>query len=87
MLDLVLVVVVLGFAFAGFRQGFVVSVVSFAGFVLGGLLGLWLMPALLAGQAPSGTRSLVALGGVVLLAVAGCYLCLHHLRIAARHPA
>jgi S1-C subfamily serine protease len=70
MFDLILVVLVLGFAFAGFRQGFVVSVVSFAGFVLGGLLGLWLMPALLAGQTPSVTRSLVALGGVVLLAVA-----------------
>ena len=47
-----------------------VSVISFLGFVLGGLLGLWLMPELLAGQTPSGTRSLVALGGVVLLAVA-----------------
>ncbi len=70
MLDLVLIALVLGFAFAGFRQGFVVSVVSFAGFVLGGLVGLWLMPALLANEAPSGTRSLVALGGVVLLAVA-----------------
>ena len=64
-LDLLLVLVVVGFAIAGFRQGFIVSVVSFAGFVVGGLLGLWLMPLLLDSRQPSSGRSLVALAGVV----------------------
>jgi S1-C subfamily serine protease len=70
-LDLLLVLVVVGFAIAGFRQGFIVSVVSFAGFVVGGLLGLWLMPHLLDSRQPSSGRSLLALGGVVVLAI-GC---------------
>ena len=69
LLDVLLVLVVVGFAIAGFRQGFVVSVVSFAGFVVGGLLGLWLMPLVLQSRTPSSGRSLVALLGVVLIAV------------------
>ncbi len=71
LVDVVVVLLVLAFALAGLRQGFVVSVVSFAGFVAGGLFGLWLMPLVLSGQQTSSTRSLIALAGVVLLAVAG----------------
>jgi S1-C subfamily serine protease len=70
-LDLLLLLVVVGFAVAGFRQGFIVSVVSFAGFALGGLLGLWLMPMLLDTRQPSSGRSALALAGVVVLAI-GC---------------
>jgi S1-C subfamily serine protease len=38
-LDLVLIVICLGFGFSGYRQGFVVGVLSFAGFIGGGALG------------------------------------------------
>ena len=67
--DVLVVVFVVAFAVAGLRQGFVVSVVSFAGFVLGALAGLVLMPALLQSRQPGAVRSMVGLGGVALLAV------------------
>ncbi len=38
MLDLVLVVLVLLFAVSGYRQGFIVGILSFAGFLGGGVL-------------------------------------------------
>jgi S1-C subfamily serine protease len=38
-LDVVLIVVCLGFAISGYRQGFVVGILSFAGFLGGGALG------------------------------------------------
>jgi S1-C subfamily serine protease len=69
--DVVVIALVAAFAFAGLRQGFVVSVFSFLGFVVGGLFGLVLMPVALRGHDPSPTRSLLALGGVVILALAG----------------
>jgi S1-C subfamily serine protease len=69
--DVVVIALVAAFAFAGLRQGFVVSVFSFLGFVVGGLLGLVLMPVVLRDHDPSPTRSLLALGGVVILALAG----------------
>jgi S1-C subfamily serine protease len=69
LLDIVLVLVVVGFAIAGFRQGFIVSVVSFAGFVVGGLVGLWLVPLILQDKQPSGARTVLALGAVLVLAV------------------
>ena len=38
-LDVVLIVVCIGFALSGYRQGFVVGFLSFAGFIGGGALG------------------------------------------------
>lgn len=74
-LDVIIIVITVGFALAGLRQGFLVSVVSFIGFVIGGLLGLLLMPRLLTSQAPGRTRALVALVGVVLCATIVQALC------------
>ena len=74
-LDVIIIVITVGFALAGLRQGFLVSVVSFIGFVVGGLLGLLLMPRLLTSQAPGRTRALVALVGVVLCATIVQALC------------
>jgi len=67
-LDIIVVLVVASFAIAGVRQGFFVSVVSFAGFAVGGVIGLLLMPHLLGSQAPGKVRALVALGGVLVVA-------------------
>ncbi len=46
-LDLVLVLVLLLYAVAGYRQGLLVSVLSLVGFLGGGALGMWLLPPLL----------------------------------------
>jgi S1-C subfamily serine protease len=46
-LDIVLAMVLLSYAIIGYRHGFVVSVMSLIGFVAGGAVGMWLLPALL----------------------------------------
>ena len=46
MLDLILIVVVAAFAVSGYRQGFIVGVLSFFGFVGGALLGAEFGPAI-----------------------------------------
>ncbi len=46
-LDLVLAVVLVSYAFIGYRHGFVVSVMSLVGFLAGGALGMLLLPELL----------------------------------------
>src|SRR5439155_25499190 len=51
--DVVVVALVLAFAVAGMRQGFVVSVFSFLGFLVGGLVGLVVMPLMLRNHDPS----------------------------------
>lgn len=63
--DLVILGLALVFALAGLRQGFVVSVVSFAGFLAGALLGLLLVPLLLGTVEPGLVRTMLALGGVL----------------------
>jgi S1-C subfamily serine protease len=47
LLDLVLATVLVVYALSGYRQGFVVSVMSLVGFLSGGALGMWLLPELL----------------------------------------
>jgi S1-C subfamily serine protease len=64
-LDLVIVGLAVVFALAGLRQGFVVSVVSFAGFLAGALLGLLVVPLALTAVEPGILRTLLALGGVL----------------------
>ena len=46
LLDLILIVVVIAFAVSGYRQGFIVGVLSFLGFVGGALLGAQFGPAI-----------------------------------------
>lgn len=47
LLDLVLGLALLTYAVSGYRQGLVVSALSLLGFLGGGALGLWLLPAVL----------------------------------------
>jgi len=47
LLDIALAVMLVGYAVIGYRHGFVVSVMSLVGFLTGGAVGMWLMPALL----------------------------------------
>jgi S1-C subfamily serine protease len=67
--DIIVIVMVVSFAIAGLRQGFLVSIVSFLGFAVGGMVGLLLMPHLLGSQTPGKTRALLALGGVMVIAI------------------
>lgn len=68
LLDLILLVLVAAFAVSGYRQGFVISVLSFAGFVLGGALGATFGPAI--ARAVSHSMSGQAVAAIVVLIVA-----------------
>ncbi|MET8306161.1 MULTISPECIES: MarP family serine protease [unclassified Micromonospora] len=69
--DLVLLLLMLVFAISGYRQGFVIGILSFSGFFLGALLGLQLGPLLARQFVDSGTRVLISLVVVFGLAVVG----------------
>lgn len=70
-LDWVLVVLALAYAFSGYWQGFVAGAFATAGLLLGGLLGIWLAPMLLGEAAPSLWVSLGALFVVLVCASFG----------------
>lgn len=59
------------FAISGYRQGFVIGVLSFSGFFLGALVGLQVGPLLAQQFVDSGTRVLISLVAVFGLAVVG----------------
>lgn len=46
LLDIALAILLVSYGFSGYRQGFVVSVLSLIGFLSGGALGMWLLPGL-----------------------------------------
>jgi S1-C subfamily serine protease len=69
--DLVLLLLMLVFAISGYRQGFVIGVLSFSGFFLGALVGLQVGPLLAQQFVDSGTRVLISLVAVFGLAVVG----------------
>jgi S1-C subfamily serine protease len=68
LLDLILLVLIAAFAVSGYRQGFVISVLSFAGFVLGGALGATFGPSI--ARAVSHSMSGQAVAAIVVLIVA-----------------
>lgn len=71
LLDLILIIVAICFAVSGYRQGFVVGVLSFVGFVGGLLLGLWLVPIIMHRFTTSLVISTISLCAVLVLAVLG----------------
>ncbi|GHD31839.1 MarP family serine protease [Nocardiopsis kunsanensis] len=75
MLDLVLVVLLLLFAITGYRQGFIVGVFSFAGFIGGGILAALTAPGLIQGWLDEpGQQALLAIAVVFLAAALGQFL-------------
>ena len=72
LLDLILIVLVVAFAVAGYRQGFIIGVLSFAGFIGGGAIGAVFGPriarALVSGLAQ---QALVAIIVVFVAAMIG----------------
>lgn len=70
--DWVLIGAVIVFAIAGWRRGFVAGILSFAGFLGGGLLGAFILPPILASTGLSDiARGFAVAGGVLLLALVG----------------
>jgi S1-C subfamily serine protease len=70
-IDLVLLLVLLGYAVSGFRQGLVVGVLSLGGFVGGAVLAMWLAPSFVQGIDAGPKRSLVLLVTVIVVAWVG----------------
>ncbi|WP_422772215.1 MarP family serine protease [Plantactinospora sp. WMMC1484] len=69
--DVVLVLLMLLFAISGYRQGFVIGLLSFTGFFGGALIGLQLGPLLAEQFSSSSTRVVVALVSIFGLALLG----------------
>jgi S1-C subfamily serine protease len=70
-LDLLLLVSAVSFGVSGYRQGFVVGVLSFAGFIGGGIVGLLAAPRLVGGLQTGTKQSFLAIGIVLLCATLG----------------
>ena len=72
LLDVILVVAALLFAVSGYRQGFVVGVLSFVGFLGGGVLGAKIAPSIAnSGPLDSFPEAFVGLGVVFVAATVG----------------
>lgn len=72
LVDWVLIGALIVFAIAGWRRGFVAGVLSFAGFLGGGLLGAFILPPILSTTGLSDiARGFAVAGGVLLFALAG----------------
>jgi S1-C subfamily serine protease len=70
-IDIVLVLLILLFAINGYRQGFLVGLLSFVGFFGGALLGLQLGPLIASHLESDSAKVIVSLTAVFGLAVAG----------------
>lgn len=74
MIDVLLLLLIVGYTVIGFRQGLLISALSLVGFLGGGALAMWLLPALLSqwlGGSNTLRTSAVLVGGVLLAASAG----------------
>lgn len=70
--DWVLVGAIVVFAWAGWRQGFVVGLLSFAGFLGGGLAAAYFLPDVIATSLAEGLpRSLAIIGAILVCALVG----------------
>jgi S1-C subfamily serine protease len=69
--DIVLAVAMLVFAFTGWRRGFVYGLTSLVGFLLGAALGLWLAPRVVGSWTPGIGTAVVALVVVFMSATLG----------------
>lgn len=74
-LDVALVLVLIGYAVGHYRTGFVAGALALAGFLMGGFLGLWLLPGILTSWSATADsalqQGLLLIVGVLGLAVTG----------------
>jgi S1-C subfamily serine protease len=71
LLDILLLVAMVSFAAAGYRQGFIVGALSFAGFIAGGLAGIVFGPGIVESVQPGLGQALLAIALVLGLATLG----------------
>lgn len=71
MVDVILILLMLIFAVSGYRQGFVIGALSFAGFFSGALIGLQVSPLIARQFANGGARVVVSLIAIFGLAILG----------------
>ena len=71
LLDLILLGAMVLFGVSGYRQGFVVGVLSFAGFLSGGMAGVLVAPPIAERIASNGSKALLGIALVLVLATAG----------------
>lgn len=75
MLDAILVVLVVLFALSGYRQGFIVGVLSFTGFLGGGVLAALVAPSFIQEQVTEPShQALLAISAVFLAAALGQFI-------------
>lgn len=77
-LDVLLIVAAVGFAWSGYRQGFVVGILSVVGFLGGGLVAVQLLPLVLRHVSPGTASSVVAVVVVIVLASIGQAVTTHY---------
>ena len=70
-LDVVLLIAIVSFAISGYRQGFIVGMLSFAGFLGGGALAMYAWPRFVDATEPGVGQSLLAIVAVLVGAVLG----------------
>src|ERR1043165_375342 len=70
-IDVILLLLLILFAFSGYRQGFVVGILSFIGFFGGAIIGLQVGPALARLVNSDGLKLVVSLVTIFGLAVLG----------------
>ena len=70
-IDILLVISAISFGFSGYRQGFVVGVLAFVGFLGGGVLGLLVAPTAVQRLNAGLFQSLVAIAVVLVMATIG----------------
>jgi S1-C subfamily serine protease len=68
LLDLILIVLAAAFAVAGYRQGFIIGVLSFVGFTGGAIVGIYLAPVI--ATAVTGRQSLQAVLAIIVVFLA-----------------
>src|SRR5690242_20727360 len=71
LLDLILIVICVVFAFSGYRQGFLIGILSFLGFLGGGVLGAKYAPSLHSGIGLHGDSAVFGLLTVMVAATLG----------------
>jgi S1-C subfamily serine protease len=73
-IDVVLLLIMLGYAISGFRQGLLIGVLSLGGFVGGAVLAMFVAPQLASRLDPGSERSIVVLLAVIVTAWIGQFL-------------
>jgi S1-C subfamily serine protease len=73
-IDVILLLIILGYAVSGFRQGLLVGALSLGGFVGGAVLAMSVAPAALSGLEPGPQRSAIVLLAVILTAWVGQFV-------------